>query len=207
MDLPTQQELLAQFRCGEIASQAFDLFSTRLDAFPAAPGAGKINSSLGASMQAAVTAALEVYDRDASRYHSSVYGRQRSELVGKLHAALHPLFISHLKNLHKLVLRQFRVEVETALKGEGYDFARVVGDAKRKAEKAFEEEAKRVVLNESGWNVDEARTTLEEDMEHVAELLRKEETRKMVAVIEVSSPLAVPPGLVVGLRSSRRFLR
>ncbi|GAA5981785.1 hypothetical protein JCM10908_004608 [Rhodotorula pacifica] len=184
LDLPTQQELLAQFRCGEIASQAFELFSTRLEAFPAAPGAGKIDSMLGPSMRSAIEASLELYDRDASRYHSSVYGRQRSELVGKLHAALHPLFVSHLKNLHKLVLRQFRLEVEQAIKSEGYDFALVVGEAKRKAEKVFEDEAKKVVLEESGWNVDEARATLEEDMEHVAELLRKEETRKMVAVIE-----------------------
>jgi hypothetical protein len=136
-------------------------------------------------MRAAVAAALEVYDRDASRYHSSVYGRQRTELVGKVHAALHPLFVSHLKNLHKLVLREFRVEVENAIKVEGYDFARVVDEARRRAQRHFEEEAGKVVLEQSGWDIVEARQTLEEDMEHVAELLRKEETRKMVAVIEV----------------------
>lgn len=177
--------MLAQFRCGEIASQAYALFSQRLDAFPAAPGAGKIDSSLGALMVAAIGAALEAYDREASRYHASVYGRQRTELVGKLHAALHPLFVSHLKNLHKLVLRQFRLEVEAALKNDGYDFAKVVREAKSKAETTFDDEARKVVLEESGWKVDEARATLDEDMEHVAELLRKEETRKMVAVIEV----------------------
>ncbi|GAA5887046.1 hypothetical protein JCM3774_006356, partial [Rhodotorula dairenensis] len=184
LDLPTQQELLAQFRCGEIATQAFELFSARTDAFPAAPGAGKIDRALGDLMRAAVAAALALYDADASRYHSAVYGRQRAELVGKVHAALHPLVVSHLKNLHKLVLRQFRLEIELALKSEGYDFARVVREAKRTAEQTFKEEADKVVLDQSGWNVDEARATLEEDMEHVAELLRKEETRKMVAVIE-----------------------
>ncbi|BGP31924.1 Dynamin-like GTPase that mediates homotypic ER fusion [Rhodotorula toruloides] len=184
LDLPTQQELLAQFRCGEIASQAFELFSTAVAAFPPSPGAGKIDSSLGARMAAAIASALKGYDTAASRYHPAVYARQRVELVSKLHAALHPLYVSHLKNLHKLVLREYRVEIEQAIRGEGYDFALVVRSAREKAEKTFEQEAKAVVLEESGWSVEEQRAGLQEDMDQVAELLRKEETRKMVAVIE-----------------------
>ncbi|GAA6002408.1 hypothetical protein JCM10207_001105 [Rhodosporidiobolus poonsookiae] len=184
LDLPTQQELLAQFRCGEIANVAFEAFAAAVKAFPAPGGVGKIDEGLGGRMKQAKEAALTAYDTEASRYHPGVYTRQRAELLSKLHGSLHPLFISHLKNLHKLVLRAFRLEVETALRSEGYDFAAVVSGARGKAEKAFAEGAEGVVLEESGWSADEQDAMLKEDMDAVAELLRKEETRKMVAVIE-----------------------
>ncbi|GAA5869671.1 hypothetical protein JCM8547_005102 [Rhodosporidiobolus lusitaniae] len=184
LDLPTQQELLAQFRCGEIANAAFEAFNQAVKAFPSAGGVGKIDETLGGKMKDAKDIALAAYDSEASRYHPSVYARQRSELLSKLHATLSPLFLSHLKNLHKLVLRQFRQSVETALQTDGYDFARVVGEAREEAEGRFREESGKVVLSESGWSTEEQEGMLREDIESVAELLRKEETRKMVAVIE-----------------------
>ncbi|GAA6042278.1 hypothetical protein JCM8097_000611 [Rhodosporidiobolus ruineniae] len=184
LDLPTQQELLAQFRCGEIASAAFEGFAARVKGFPQAGGVGKVDEELGRRMREAKEEALAAYDTDASRYHPAVYARQRLELLGKLHATLHPLFLSHLKNLHKLVLRRFRSSIETALQKDGYDFAVVVREAGAEAEKKFEQGAVGVVLEESGWSKDEQEAMLREDMDAVAELLRKEETRKMVAVIE-----------------------
>ncbi|TNY22692.1 RHD3/Sey1 [Rhodotorula diobovata] len=184
LDLPTQQELLAQFRCGELAAAAFATFSALVAAFPPALPAGQVDSSLGARMAEAKQAALAAYDAAASRYHPAVYARQRAELATKVHGALLPLFATQLKSLHKGTLRAFRVEVEDALRGDGYDFARVVRDARTRAEGTFEEEAARVVLEESGWSAEEERVALGEDMDSVAELLRKEETRKMVAVIE-----------------------
>ncbi|CEQ40273.1 SPOSA6832_01887 [Sporobolomyces salmonicolor] len=195
LDLPTQQELLAQFRCDEIAALAFAQFADLVKAFPPPAGVGKIVEGLGERMREAREAALSrpylckralaaAYDAAASRYHAAVYARQRVELLSKLHATLHPLFLSHLKNLHKLVLRTFRQSIEHALRTEGYDFARVVQGAREKAEGTFEKEAREVELKESGWSASEQRGLLEEDMDSVAELLRKEETRKMVAVIE-----------------------
>ncbi|GAA6050175.1 hypothetical protein JCM3770_000438 [Rhodotorula araucariae] len=186
LDLPTQQELLAQFRCGELAAAAFAAFSALVAAFPPAPAAGQpLDTALGARMGEAKRAALEAYDAPAARYHPAVYARQRAELVGKVHAALAPVFATQLKSAHKLVLRAYRVEIEAALRNEaGYDFARVVGAARQAAERAFDDEVARVLLEESGWSADEERAALGEDLDAVAELLRKEETRKMVAVIE-----------------------
>ncbi|GAA5942097.1 hypothetical protein JCM3775_007400 [Rhodotorula graminis] len=184
LDLPTQQELLAQFRCGELAAAAFSTFAALVSAFPPAPPAGQLDSTLGSRMLDAKQAALVAYDTAASRYHPAVYARQRAELVAKVHSALAPLFATQLKSAHKGLLRAYRVEIEDALKGDGYDFARVVAEARARAERTFEEEAKRVTLEESGWSAEEERAALGEDMDSVAELLRKEETRKMVAVIE-----------------------
>ncbi|GAA6012285.1 hypothetical protein JCM11491_007082 [Sporobolomyces phaffii] len=184
LDLPTQQELLAQFRCDEIASTAFALFSESIKQLPVSQGTGKIVQGLGGMMKEAIQVAVASYDTAASRYHASVYTRKRSELLSKLHATLHPYFQSQLKNLHKSLLRSYRVSIEQALKQEGYDFARVVKQARDDAEAEFKRESDQVELAESGWSRQEQEGLFREDLESVAELLRKEETRKMIAIIE-----------------------
>lgn len=134
------------------------------------------------------TVALEAFDTAASRYHSGVYSRKRVELMSKLNSALSPLFLSHLKNLHKLVLKDFRKAIQDGLKVDGYDFAKVVSETMSKAERDFQTQAREVKLDDTEWSTEETEQQLREDMHAVADLLRVEETKKMVAVIEVSRP-------------------
>lgn len=50
LDLPTQQELLAQFRCDEIANASFAVFSNEVKAFRRPIEAGTVLETLGADM-------------------------------------------------------------------------------------------------------------------------------------------------------------
>lgn len=125
------------------------------------------------------------FDTAASRYHSGVYIRKRVELNAKLNAALSPYFLSQLKNLHKLVLKEFRKSIQDGLKGEAYDFALVIKETREKAEGEFVTGAKEVLLEDTEWSYKESLGQLKDDMEAIADLLRVEETKKMVAAIEV----------------------
>ena len=58
LDLPTQQELIAQFRCDEIATVAFTAFLEVAKLFGTSSGMGKIVKGLGADMEAARAGAL-----------------------------------------------------------------------------------------------------------------------------------------------------
>ena len=184
LDLPTQQELLAQFRCDEIASVAFTAFVEATKSLNQPTGAGKVIKNLGTLMETARAVALSSFDTAASRYHSGVYARKRVELLAKLNASLSPFFLSHLKNLHKLVLKEFRKAIQDGLKVEGYDFAKVVLETKARAEDDFLKGAKEVHLADTDWSYDESFTQLQEDIVSIADLLRIEETKKMVLVIE-----------------------
>lgn len=115
-----------------------------------------------------------------------MYNRKRLELLSKLNSALSPFFLTHLKNLHKLVLKDFRKQIQDALRVEGYDFAKVVQTTTSQAESDFDKGAQDVLLSETGWSVDETKNQLKEDMVAIADLLRVEETKKMVAEIEVT---------------------
>ncbi len=127
------------------------------------------------------------YDRDASRYHQGVYKRKRADLTGTLDSTLLPLFVGQLKNLHKVALVSFKAEVVAGLKVDGYNFADVVSKARAAAEARFSDGAREAVVIEgdAAWQWEEELRLLREEVQSVADHLRKDETKKMVNTIEV----------------------
>ncbi|TFK53774.1 root hair defective 3 GTP-binding protein [Heliocybe sulcata] len=184
LDLPTQQELLAQFRCDEISTAALADFNEQAKSQKRPVEAGRVVEGLGQLMRNWRTEALARYDRDASRYHKGVYKRKRQDLLGVIDSTLSPLFLGQLKNLHKLCLSSFKKEVLDSLKGEDYSFADVVGKARDKWEGAFVEAAKEACIEGPEWSWEEEYTLLKEETQIVADQCRKDETKKMVNAIE-----------------------
>ena len=129
------------------------------------------------------------YDRDASRYHQGVYKRKRADLVGVLDSTLSPLFLGQLKNLHKACLATYKKEMLEGMRGEGYNFADVVAAARERLEKRFLEGAQEALVEGTDWSYEEELGLLREEARTVADQCRKDETKKMVNVIEVRSYL------------------
>jgi len=132
------------------------------------------------------------YDREASRYHQGVYKRKRADLIGTLDSTLSPLFLGQLKNLHKVALVSFKATTVAGLKVEGYNFADVVGKARADAEARFSDGAKEAVVTEgdASWQWEEELRLLRDEIQSVADQLRKDETKKMVNAIEVCDNLS-----------------
>ncbi|KAH7888883.1 RHD3/Sey1 [Phlebopus sp. FC_14] len=186
LDLPTQQELLAQFRCDEISSAALNEFNEQAKSQKRPIESGRVVEKLGALMRNWRDQALARYDRDASRYHQGVYSRKRFDLHATLTSTLSPLFLGQLKNLHKACLSAFKSALHAALRGDGtdYNFADVVSKAKLECEQRFEEGAKEACIEEKDWAWEEEMGLLREEIGSVADVCRKDETKKMVNLIE-----------------------
>jgi len=132
------------------------------------------------------------YDREASRYHQGVYKRKRADLIGTLDSTLSPLFLGQLKNLHKVALVSFKATTVAGLKVEGYNFADVVGKARADAEARFSDGAKEAVVTEgdASWQWEEELRLLRDEVQSVADQLRKDETKNMFSTIEVCDNLS-----------------
>jgi len=61
LDLPTQQELLAQFRCEEIANAAFVIFKDQIKDFRRPIEAGQLIEDLGPKMKTAREVATSMF--------------------------------------------------------------------------------------------------------------------------------------------------
>lgn len=184
LDLPTQQELLAQFRCDEISAGALSEFNEQAKSQKRPVEAGQVVEGLGGMMRNWRTQALTRYDREASRYHRAVYARKRTDLTVALESTLSPLFLGQLKNLHKLCLIQFKKALLEGLKGEEYDFGDVVLKARGKWEGRFEDGARETFLEDTDWSWEDELGSLKEEIGSVADQCRKDETKKMINRIE-----------------------
>ncbi|TEB38276.1 protein SEY1 [Coprinellus micaceus] len=184
LDLPTQQELLAQFRCDEISAGALAEFNEQAKSQKRPVESGRVVEGLGELMKNWRTRALTRYDRDASRYHKGVYTRKRADLVSVIDSTLSPLFLGQLKNLHKLAVVAFKQDLLNGLKGDNYDFAEVVTKATKKCEETFSTGAKEALVEGTDWNWEDELEVIKEEIRGVADQCRKDETKKMINQIE-----------------------
>ena len=206
LDLPTQQELLAQFRCDEIATVALAEFNEQAKSQKRPIELGRVVEGLGGMMRQWKSAVLcesfylqwcrlyltcmkARYDRDASRYHKDVYSRKRTDLLAVVDSVLSPLFLGQLKNLHKACLVTFKKEMLEGLRGENSNFADVVTSARDKCEVSFVTAAKEARLEDSDWVWEDELELLREEVKSVSDQCRADETKKMVNQIEVRTTM------------------
>ncbi|GAB0138098.1 Protein sey1 [Epichloe bromicola] len=209
LDLPTQQELLAQFRCDEISREvlvAFDLVVAPLEEQQAeATKLGKILvlPDLGGVGSAARIKLLGAFEVQASRYHKGVYGRKRQELEAKVDARLKALYMGQLAAAHKAGVSAFSDAVTSKVKagqkaGGGYEFAEIVANEKQKTLGIFKTEAQGLAIQDLPWtNFKPQYSLFEAELDEVSGKLRKEEMRRLATRIErwVKSRLGEAVGL------------
>jgi hypothetical protein len=184
LDLPTQQELLAQFRCDEILNSAFDTFSKALKPFQRPTEAGKVVDELGDEMRQHFETALRNFDKNASRYHKQVYKRKREELTTKCHSLMHILFLGQLKNLQKRAVQQFTAQLQDQLAGTSYDFLAVVTSARDQVLSAFIQGAQALLVEGTDWSFADAQEQLEDELSDISAKRRTEEVSKMIGTYE-----------------------
>ncbi|CAK7241973.1 MAG: Dynamin-like GTPase that mediates homotypic ER fusion [Sporothrix thermara] len=209
LDLPTQQELLAQFRCDEISREALAAFDEAIlpleeqQADGARLGRVVVLAGLGATGAASRAACLEQFQSQAGRYHKGVYTRKRAELEGKVDTRLKALYQGQLAAAHKSGVASFTEAVTGAVKtgqkaGGNYDFADIVETEKAKTLKAFKTEAQGLAIPEVAWtNFKPQYVLFEKELDEVSAKLRKEEMRRLATRVErwVKSRLGDAVGL------------
>ncbi|CAK3853102.1 probable SEY1 [Lecanosticta acicola] len=193
LDLPTQQELLAQFRCDEISKEVlipFDEVITPLEELQAtAVAAGKpsVVAELGQKMLLARKTALGSFEEEASRYHKGVYKRKQSELESKIDGRLKTLFQGQLSAAHKSGVHDFSEAVSSAVKagqktGASYDFHQIVQSEKQKALEKYEAEAKASLIVGTSWSDYKQPLNLyRKELDDVSARLRQDEMRRLAS--------------------------
>ncbi|KAG0647801.1 sey1 [Hyphodiscus hymeniophilus] len=209
LDLPTQQELLAQFRCDEISREVLVAFDEAILPFEEKQAEGislgkpAVLKDLGALGKAARVKSIKAFEVEASRYHKGVYTKKRVELEGKIDTRLKALYQGQLTAAHKSGVTAFSDAVSGAVKagqkkGASYEFADIVEREKKIALKKFETEARSLAIEGVPWsNFKQQYVLYEKDLDEVSGQLRKEEMRRLATRVErwVRSRLGESVGL------------
>jgi hypothetical protein len=218
LDLPTQQELLAQFRCDEIMREVLVGFDEAIAPFEEKQGESKrsgepqVLGGLGPAMRSARMKTIKSFETEASRYHKGVYQRKRAELESKIDTRLKALFQGQLSAAHKSGVKEFTEAVTGAVKagqkrGSSYDFAEIVNSETKKAIETFEKEARAVMVEGAPWsNYKQELALYRKDLGEVSGQLRRDEMRRLATRVErwVRSRLADSVGLEFNALGSGR---
>ncbi|KAJ5937867.1 Protein sey1 [Penicillium verhagenii] len=209
LDLPTQQELLAQFRCDEILREVMIGFDEAITAFEEKQaeavrlGAPEVLGGLGVAMRAARSKTIKGFETEASRYHKGVYQRKKAELEGKVDTRLKALFHGQLSAAHKSGIRDFSDTVTETVKsgqkkGGNYDFAEIVNKETKISLEKFQEVAKSTVVEGTPWsNYKQELKLYEKELSEASARLRRDEMRRLASRVErwVQSRLGESVGL------------
>ncbi|PHH66672.1 hypothetical protein CDD81_6509 [Ophiocordyceps australis] len=209
LDLPTQQELLAQFRCDEISREvlaAFDLVIAPLEEQQnqaLSLGKSLVLANLGVSGSGARGECFKAFESQASRYHKGTYTRKRQELEAKVDARLKTVYQGQLSAAHKAGVSAFSEAVTNKVKagqkaGGGYEFAEIVAHEKEKTVQLFKAEVVSLEIKGVGWTDFDAQIQLfEAELDEVSAKLRREEMRRLATRVErwVKSRLGDAVGL------------
>ena len=218
LDLPTQQELMAQFRCDEISREVLEGFDEAIIPFEnkqaegARLGQPEVLGGLGAAMRTARMKTVKAFETEASRYHKGVYARKKGELENKIDGRLKVLFQGQLSAAHKSGVRDFSDAVSAAVKagqkkGASYDFAEIVDREKKSALSKYDKEARGVLIEGLPWSNHKQEMSLyQKDLNEVSGRLRREEMRRLATRVErwVRSRLGESVGLEFNALGSGR---
>ncbi|KAL9480677.1 hypothetical protein ACSS6W_005463 [Trichoderma asperelloides] len=196
LDLPTQQELLAQFRCDEISREvllAFDAVLIPLEEKQAeASKLGKpiVLPDLGAAASEAREKCFKAFEVQASRYHKGVYSRKKQELESKIDGRLKTLYLGQIAAAHKAGVAAFSEAVSNKVKagqkaGGGYEFAEIVSNEKKKTTEIFKTEVDSLTIEGVEWTNFVSQSQLfEAELDEVSGKLRKDEIRRLATRVE-----------------------
>lgn len=110
LDLPTQQILVAKFKCDEIASQCYDEFLTVFSEYEKSTVDASIThdyKDVGLTFADMKDTALENYDLSAAKYNKSVYNQKRLALGDRINAKIHDLFTIFANQLLSTSVKAF----------------------------------------------------------------------------------------------------
>lgn len=218
LDLPTQQELLAQFRCDEIMKEVLIIFDEViaplevLQASAISAGKPSVLSGLGQKMLGSRKTVLSGFEVEASRYHKGVYKRKQAELEEKVDGRLKMLFQNQMSAAHKSGVHDFSEAVTTAVKagqkkGANYDFHQIVQSEKQKALEKYEAEAKASLIEGTTWSDYKQQLALyRKELDTVSARLRQDEMRRLATRSErwVRSKLSESVGVEFNTLGSGR---
>jgi hypothetical protein len=166
LDLPNQQELLAQYRCDELATEAFQSMATAAE--PLLSKKAQFNAGFGAACNLLKQDCLGVFSGVAYRYATEVFQRKLLELAQRIDAFLYPAFTAQLQSLKTSLMGAFERSTKELLAKKDLKasaFAKAVCESSETLLAEFEAKATSAILNGSNWSTSDFARELADELQ------------------------------------------
>lgn len=197
LDLPTQKEMLAMFRCDEISSEAYASFCEAVLPISEELRFGNLVPDFGTKTQAMLESAMDAYEAPASRYHEAVATKKGEDLLQKIKKDLHTMFLDLLGKLRGKAVDDFEELLQGVLPEEESavleQFAATMNGIKKQVLDAFVAQAQAAVVEQAvgEWKFDADQADLTKTLEKRIQTERENQLRKMMEYLQKELKMTV----------------
>jgi hypothetical protein len=181
LNLPAHKVMVANIRCEEIAAdQLAALLEDQAWASLKGEASAGVVADFGQRASTLLHSCLTGYDEEARYFEAAVRADKRAELVAKAYAAVAGVRDAQLAALKARTLQRFQADLQAAVEAGEEGFSAAAARLTSEALGAFEEAARDLDVEGSGWTAAETHAALEDSLAaHVHELTQ----RKVAAVL------------------------
>jgi len=187
LDLPTQKEMLAMYRCDEISAEAQRHFMEAMAPSRRVLEKGELIENFGKTATEAYKNALTEYDGPSSRYHPDVAKAKREVLANKLNDDLYTMFSKQLLRLLERSVTFFEKQLADALPKDGtavVEFGKLKDQVIEATLKFFRETARASLLEGSNWSYDQEEKELLQIINKQIAVVKKVQLEKLMKEIK-----------------------
>ncbi|KAG4097085.1 protein SEY1 [Neocallimastix lanati (nom. inval.)] len=195
LDIPTQQQLLAEYRCDEIAKAIVNEFQEDINKYKEMLENGEIMEDMGEKFNEVREKALGLYDSSAGRYRKEVYARKRIDFLEKMNTYLHVYYLLQLRNLEKRAYGTFKNNISEAVKDDSLFFVESLENHKSKCIENFKKLAEESKLKDTTWNYNDHLNQLIKEIDEYGKITKDQQLNKIKKNIEKNT-LTLLSGIV-----------
>jgi len=184
LDIPTQQQLLAEYRCDEIAKAIVNEFQEDITKYKEILENGEIMEDMGDKFNEIREKALSLYDSSAGRYRKEVYARKRIDFLEKMNTYLHVYYLLQLRNLEKKAFGTFKNNISEAVKDDSLFFVDSLENHRTKCIENFKELAETSKLKDTTWNFNDHLNQLIKEIDEYGKITKDQQLNKIKKNIE-----------------------
>jgi len=195
LDIPTQQQLLAEYRCDEIAKTIINDFQEDIKKYKEILENGEIMEDMGEKFNEVRDKSLDLYDGSAGRYRKEVYIRKRTDFLEKMNTYLQVYYLLQLRNLEKKAYGTFKNNISEAVKDDSLFFVESLENHKSKCIENFKKLAEESKLKDTTWNYNDHLNQLIKEIDEYGKITKDQQLNKIKKNVEKST-LTLLSGIV-----------
>jgi len=224
LDLPSQKEMLALYRCDEFLESSFNQFTSEIRPTRESIEKGRLVNNFGEQSKKILDEAIKRYDEPSSRYHPETVAKKRQVLNDRILTDLKYLFDKQIEKLYEKTIEFYNSLVQeavkpiggsgnsngsTAIKRSGANnstggnsiviipqFNIWAEGTKKKSIEYFEQTAKQSVVPGSDWTFEEELEILNEKISKEISQLRENQLEKLSTQMKENTFQKLNPALL-----------
>jgi len=186
LDIPTQQHLLAQYRCEEIAKEAYEVFLGKISPFKERLDNGEIIDNLGQDLLEFRDSAIKSFSVEGCRYRQDIYEKKKIDFLEQMNNTLFSYYTSQISNAQKAVVEDFKKKFDDKVIDDNNDFQNTFDGLYENSLKEFQVVVDEITLPNTNWNPNEFLKKVKEELNTIGNNIRRKKVNEIRFTIDKS---------------------